>query len=60
VTEQWQSDRVTRVRMGMGGGAEGLMLVSPAPISAALRGMGFIEAMVHSSQAGQSWVEVGD
>ena len=41
-------------------GAEGLMLASPAPISAALRGMAFIEAMVHSSQAGQSWVDVRD
>lgn len=40
--------------------AGGLMLLSPAPISAALRGMAFIEAMVHSSQAGQSWVEVRD
>jgi predicted dehydrogenase len=31
-------------------------LVSPAPIGAAVRGMAFIEAMVRSSAAGQSWV----
>jgi predicted dehydrogenase len=29
---------------------------SPAPVSAALRGMSFIDAMVNSSSAGQHWV----
>jgi predicted dehydrogenase len=29
---------------------------SPAPVSAALRGMSFIDAMVRSSSAGQQWV----
>jgi len=39
-------------------GAGEAPLASPAPISAALRGMAFIEAMVQSSHAGQSWIEV--
>ncbi len=34
----------------------GVVAASPAPLSAALRGMSFIEAMVRSSAAGQHWV----
>ena len=44
------------IRKHTGGGEA--PLASPAPISAALRGMAFIEAMVQSSQAGQSWIDV--
>jgi hypothetical protein len=35
-----------------------VVLASPAPISAAVRGMAFIEAMVASSLGGQAWIEL--
>jgi predicted dehydrogenase len=36
----------------------GVTTASPAPTSAAVRGMSFIDAMVRSSQAGQRWTSV--